>query len=358
MDAHHHFVTAQELVAQFGGTLDGDASIKVCRFATLARARLGDAAFLAHPKYAAQLATSHASLVILSSRAQGREAGLKCTLIETPDPYLYFARAAQYLIASGRKARLLKTEVHASAVIHPSAKIGQRVHIGALAVVGAGTTIEDDCDIGAGCVIGENVIVGAGSLLQARVTIYAGCRLGERAVVHSGAVIGADGFGFAPDAGGWLKIPQVGGVVIGHDVEIGANTTIDRGTLDDTLIGHGVKLDNQIQIAHNVVIGDHTAIAACVGVAGSAKIGAHCQIGGAAGILGHLSIADGTVIGPMSLVMSSLDTPGKYVGVYPLQAQADWEKSAAVLRRLPDLRRRVQLLAEQAASESSSSKKD
>jgi UDP-3-O-[3-hydroxymyristoyl] glucosamine N-acyltransferase len=169
--------------------------------------------------------------------------------------------------------------------------------------------------------------------------------------VHSGAVIGADGFGFAPQPdGAWMKIPQVGGVVIGNDVEIGANTTIDRGTLEDTSIGHGVKLDNQIQIAHNVVIGDHTAMAACVGIAGSARIGAHCQIGGAAGILGHLSIADGTIIGPMSLVMSGIDKAGKYVGVYPLAAQADWEKSAAAVRRLPELRRQVQQLQRMTSS--------
>jgi UDP-3-O-[3-hydroxymyristoyl] glucosamine N-acyltransferase len=175
------------------------------------------------------------------------------------------------------------------------------------------------------------------------VTVYHECIIGERAILHSGAVIGADGFGFAPQPDrSWLKIPQLGRVRIGHDVEIGANTTIDRGTLDDTVIGNGVKLDNQIQVAHNVTIGDHTAIAACVGIAGSASIGAYCQIGGAAGILGHLSIAEGTIIGPMSLVTSSIELPAKYVGVYPLQAQGDWEKSAAIIRRLPELRRQVQ----------------
>jgi UDP-3-O-[3-hydroxymyristoyl] glucosamine N-acyltransferase len=205
--------------------------------------------------------------------------------------------------------------------------------------------IADDVDIGAGTVIESGVRIGAGSTVAPRVTIGRQCVIGCRAVIHSGVVIGSDGFGFAPRPDrSWLKIPQVGAVWIGDDVEIGANTTIDRGTLDDTRIGHGVKLDNQIQIAHNVVIGDHTAIAACVGIAGSAVIGAHCQIAGAAGVLGHLTIAEGTVIGPMSLVMSSIDTAGKYVGVFPLQAQSDWERSAVVVRRLPELRRTVQNL--------------
>jgi UDP-3-O-[3-hydroxymyristoyl] glucosamine N-acyltransferase len=212
-------------------------------------------------------------------------------------------------------------------------------------VIGPKAVIGDDCDIGAGVVIEEGVRIGMGSLIYPRVTLYKDVMIGDRAIIHSGAVIGADGFGFAPQADrSWAKIPQVGGVRIGNDVEIGANTTIDRGTLDDTLIGHGVKLDNQIQIAHNVSIGDHTAIAACVGIAGSASIGAYCQIGGAAGVLGHLQIADGTIIGPMSLVMSSIDQAGKYVGVYPLSAQSDWEKNAAALRRLPELRRQVQKL--------------
>jgi len=255
---------------------------------------------------------------------------------------LFFAKAAGWLNRRNRQALVPETVVHPSAILGHGVTLGHRVSIGPGVVVGSGVIIGGDTDVDASCILGEGVSIGAGSHLHPRVTIAAGCQIGARAVIHSGAVIGSDGFGFAPQPDrSWLKIPQMGGVLIGDDVEIGANTTIDRGTLDATVIEHGVKLDNQIQIAHNVVIGRHTAIAGCVGIAGSAKIGAFCQIGGAAGILGHLEIAEGTIIGPMSLVMSSIQEPGKYVGVYPLQHQADWEKSAALVRRLPELRRQV-----------------
>ena len=335
-------ITAKELVNQFGGRLDGDPTTRIWRFQGLARAHLGDGSFLANPKYQHELQATKASLVILRDAGAARRLGLTCTLIQTDDPYLYFAQAAGWLVSKTRQSEVQATSIHPSAVIDASATIGQRVRVGANVVVGPKAVIADDCDLGAGSVIEANVRLGAGSLVHPRVVIYRDCTIGARAIIHSGAVIGADGFGFAPQADkSWLKIPQVGGVCIGDDVEIGANTTIDRGTLDDTWIGNGVKLDNQIQIAHNVRIGDHTAIAACVGIAGSATIGAFCQIGGAAGILGHLQIADDTVIGPMSLVMSSITTAGKYVGIYPLQSQSDWEKSAAVVRRLPELRRQI-----------------
>jgi UDP-3-O-[3-hydroxymyristoyl] glucosamine N-acyltransferase len=347
----HHFHTAGDLAAAFGGTVVGDATTRIRRFRPLVTAGLGDAAFLAHPRYQDQLAATRASVVVLKDPAAAHKVGLSCTLIVSPDPYLFFARAAAHMLGSARRADVPDTMIHSTAVVDASALVGARVRIAPQAVIGRRVVIGDGCDIGAGCVIGDDVRIGADSVLHARVTIAHGCSIGERAIVHSGAVIGADGFGFAPQPdGAWMKIPQVGGVVIGNDVEIGANTTIDRGTLEDTSIGHGVKLDNQIQIAHNVVIGDHTAMAACVGIAGSARIGAHCQIGGAAGILGHLSIADGTIIGPMSLVMSGIDKAGKYVGVYPLAAQADWEKSAAAVRRLPELRRQVQQLQRMTSS--------
>lgn len=339
----HHFITAQELIDAFGGRLDGDPKTRICRFSGLTAAHLGDGSFLANPRYQDQLAVTRASLVILKDAAQARNAGLNCALIETDDPYLYFAQAATHLAHRTRAAQVTMTMVDPLASVDPSATVGARVRIGPHAVVGPKAVIGDDCDLAAGCIIGERVRIGPGSQLYPRVTVYHDCVIGQRAIIHSGAVIGADGFGFAPRPDrGWMKIPQVGAVRIGDDVEIGANTTIDRGTLEDTTIGNGVKLDNQIQIAHNVSIGDHTAMAACVGVAGSATIGAHCQIGGAAGILGHLHIADGTTIGPMSLVMSSIDSPGKYVGVYPLQPQSEWEKSAAIVRRLPELRRQIQ----------------
>lgn len=344
MDASHHDpISAGELAERFAGSVFGNPSVRITRFASLASARPGEASFLSHPRYREQLASTQASVVVVTDAAAQQSLGLSCTLIQAEDPYLFFAKAASWLIQRDRLAAVPKTTVHASAVVDPSAVLGQRVRVGPGAVLAAGVRIGDDTDIGAGCIVGDGSQIGAGSQLHARVTIGPGCQIGSRSVIHSGAVIGSDGFGFAIQPNrSWLKIPQVGGVMIGNDVEIGANTTVDRGTLDATVIEDGVKLDNQIQIAHNVVIGRHTAIAGCVGIAGSARIGAYCQIGGAAGILGHLEIAEATTIGPMSLVMSSITESGKYVGVYPLQHQADWERSAAVVRRLPELRRQVQ----------------
>ncbi len=281
----------------------------------------------------------------MAKASLAREAGLSCPVIETADPYLYFAKASNFLLSKVRSQSVSQTSIHPTALIDPSAQIGRRVRIGPHVVIESKAVIGDDTDLEAGCFIGAQAQIGAHCLLYPRVTVYAGCVIGSRAILHSGVVIGADGFGFAPQADrSWLKIPQLGCVRIGDDVEIGANTTIDRGTLDDTEIGNGVKLDNQIQVAHNVRIGDHTAIAACVGIAGSAVIGPYCQIGGAAGILGHLSIAQGVVIGPMSLVSSSIHEPGKYVGVYPLQTQSEWEKSAAIVRRLPEMRKTLKKL--------------
>jgi UDP-3-O-[3-hydroxymyristoyl] glucosamine N-acyltransferase len=338
-------IPAQDLVSALGGSLQGSPQATIQRFASLAKATSSDASFLANPKYQDQLKATHAGVLILKDAELARAAGLEAAVIETPDPYLYFAQAATWMLERTRAQDVVETQVHPTASIHPSARVGQRVRISPHVVIEDDVLIADDVDIGAGTVIESGVRIGAGSTVAPRVTIGRQCVIGCRAVIHSGVVIGSDGFGFAPRPDrSWLKIPQVGAVWIGDDVEIGANTTIDRGTLDDTRIGHGVKLDNQIQIAHNVVIGDHTAIAACVGIAGSAVIGAHCQIAGAAGVLGHLTIAEGTVIGPMSLVMSSIDTAGKYVGVFPLQAQSDWERSAVVVRRLPELRRTVQNL--------------
>lgn len=343
--------TAASLVASLGGRLDGDPDTVIRRFSSLHGASQEDASFLANPRYQAQLGETRAGLVILKDISAARALGLTCALIETPDPYLYFAKAATLMQRSLRSATVSHTLIAESAVVHPSAVIGDRVRIADHVVIGPDCVIGEGSDIGAGSILDRAVHIGSAALVYPRVTIYPDVRIGDRVVIHSGVVIGADGFGFAPQAdGGWMKIPQVGGVQIGHDVEIGANTTIDRGTLEDTVIGNGVKLDNQIQIAHNVKIGDHTAIAACVGVAGSATIGAHCQIGGAAGILGHLSIADGTIIGPMSLVMSSIETSDKYVGVFPLQTQSQWEKSAAIVRRLPQLRQHVRTLAQSGGS--------
>lgn len=344
MDAgHQNPISAGELAERFGATVLGNPKVRIARFASLANARPGEASFLSHPRYSDQLTATKASVVVVANAAAAQQLGVACTLIQADDPYLFFAKAASWLLQRHRASAVPETVVHPSAVVEAGVVLGQRVRVSAGVMISAGAVIGDDTDIGAGCIVGDESRIGAGSHLHARVTIGPACKIGSRAVIHSGAVIGSDGFGFAPQPDrSWLKIPQVGGVVIGDDVEIGANTTIDRGTLDATIIEDGVKLDNQIQIAHNVVIGRHTAIAGCVGIAGSARIGAYCQIGGAAGILGHLEIAEATTIGPMSLVMSSITESGKYVGVYPLQHQADWEKSAAVVRRLPELRRQLQ----------------
>jgi UDP-3-O-[3-hydroxymyristoyl] glucosamine N-acyltransferase len=228
--------------------------------------------------------------------------------------------------------------VEEGAFIDPGASIGAMAFIGRGARIGAGVWIGPQCHVGEGAEVGQ------GTWLKSRVVLGEACRIGARGIVHSGAVIGADGFGFAPLDGRWIKIPQVGVAVIGNDVEIGANTTVDRGTMGDTIIEDGVKLDNQIQVAHNCVIGAHTVIAGCVGIAGSARIGRGCQIGGAAMIAGHLTIADGCAIGPATVVVSSVTEPGHYSAFLPLMKNRDWQRVAVILRNLDDLRDRLRQL--------------
>jgi UDP-3-O-[3-hydroxymyristoyl] glucosamine N-acyltransferase len=261
-------------------------------------------------------------------------------LVLVDQPYAWFAFAAQVLHPGDTVIPGIDVaaSVAASAAIDPSACIEAGAVVGAHASVGPGARI------GAGAVVGAGAVIGAGTRLHPRAVVLDGCRLGERCIVHSGAVIGADGFGFAPLDGRWVKIPQVGTVVIGNDVEIGANTTVDRGTMGDTVIEDGVKLDNQIQVAHNCHIGAHTVIAGCVGIAGSARIGSHCQVGGAAMIAGHISIADGCAIGPGTLVSGSLTEPGHYTGFFPLMKNRDWERAAAIIRNLDGLRDRVRAI--------------
>ena len=321
-----------DIAARLGGDVLGDAQIRVSQVATLASAGEGDIAFLANPKYRSQLAKTRATAVIVSPAAAE---GLAMPRIVTANPYVYYARVAALLnpMDDGQPG------VHASAVVAStlpaSVSVGPNVSIGCGVSVGEGTIIH------AGCVIGDGASIGEGCVLYPNVTIYHGCIVGARAVIHSGAVIGADGFGFAPDNGQWVKIPQVGRVVIGDDVEIGANTSIDRGALDDTVVGNGVKLDNQIQIGHNCVIGDHCVIAGCVGIAGSTRIGKGCMLGGAAMILGHLEIADGTVISPGSMVMKSIAKAGKYTALFPLEEHDRWLHNAAQVRHLSRLAERV-----------------
>ncbi len=274
------------------------------------------------------------------AEALGEDAERESVFIVVDAPYAWFALATQLL--HPRAAAV--TGIHAGAHVADSAKVDATASIGAGAFVGAGASVGPEVVIDAGAHVGARVAVGQGTRLFPRAVVLDDCMLGERCIVHSGVVIGADGFGFAPLDGRWIKIPQLGRVVIGDDVEIGANTTIDRGTMGDTVVESGVKLDNQIQIGHNCFVGAHTVIAGCVGIAGSARIGRNCMIGGAAGIAGHLSIADGSIIGPATVVSSSIETAGHYTGFFPIMKQREWEKAAAIIRQLDDLRRRIREL--------------
>lgn len=316
-----------DIVAHFGGELRGDAEQIVCGLAPLETATRDQLSFLANPKYRQQLATTHAGAVILAPEMADHFAG---TAILTPQPYLYFARVSQWLADVPRPS----PGVHPSAVV-AGASIAANASIGPHTWIAPGAVIGDNVVIGAHCSIGPDTRIGAECWLYPSVTIYHSCMVGKRAIIHSGAVIGSDGFGFARDGDGtWIKIAQTGCVVIGDDVEIGANTTIDRGALDDTVIEAGVKLDNQIQVAHNVRIGAHTAIAGCVGIAGSATIGKRCTIGGAAVILGHLALADDVHVSSGTLVGKSIPKPGNYTGTVPFMAHDDWQKNFARLRHL------------------------
>lgn len=326
-----------DIVRQLGGELIGDPHVRIQQVAPLESARSTDIAFLAQSRYLPQLSRTRAAAVILGPEA--RDASSLPRVI-SDNPYAYFAKVSALLnppaaVEAGR---------HKSAVVNKSARVAKSAGIGACAVIGRGALIEDGASIGPGCFIGDGASIGAGSRLHANVTVYHECRIGARCIVHSGAVIGSDGFGIAKEEGVWRKIPQIGRVLIGDDVEIGANTTIDRGALDDTVIADGVKLDNQIQIAHNVQIGANTAIAACVGIAGSAKIGSNCALGGASMIYGHITLADNVNVSAGTLIMKSLEQPGTYTGVYPFSSHQRWLRNAAHLRQLDDLVKRIREL--------------
>ncbi|MFM7505731.1 MAG: UDP-3-O-(3-hydroxymyristoyl)glucosamine N-acyltransferase [Rubrivivax sp.] len=330
-----------ELAQQLGGQLRGDADALIHRLGPLETADAQTLSFLANPRYQAQLAATRAGCVIVSPAladvAAARGAALVCD-----DPYHAFARLTQWWAARTRRPAV--PGVHASAVVEEGAHIDPAASVGPLCFVGRGVRIAAGAVLGPQCHVGDGAEVGTGTWLKARVMLSEGCRIGARGIVHGGAVIGADGFGFAPHEGRWDKIEQLGAVVIGDDVEIGANTCIDRGALDDTVLGHGVKLDNLVQIGHNVRIGDHTAFAGCVGVAGSARIGRHCTAGGGAIILGHLEIVDHVHITAATLVTRSIHKPGQYSGAFPFDDNASWEKNAATLRQLHALRERLRAL--------------
>ena len=316
------------IVDALGGQLFGSPDLAVAVLAPLESAAGNSLSFLSHPKYHHLLSASKAGCVIVSPAMQAM-ATARGACIVTDDPYLYFARLTQ--LWKRTKAAFSQAGV-------------QPLRIHATAVVDSGAFIHPEAVIGPLCVVERGARIGAATILKSRVTVGEYCTVGDRCILHAGVVIGADGFGFAPNAGTWEKIEQLGAVRIGNDVEIGANTCIDRGALNDTVIEDGVKLDNLIQIGHNVHIGRHTAMAGCVGVAGSATIGAHCTVGGGAVVLGHLSIADHVNISAASVVMRSISRPGQYSGIFPIDDNAVWEKNAASLKRLHSLRDRVRAL--------------
>jgi UDP-3-O-[3-hydroxymyristoyl] glucosamine N-acyltransferase len=326
------------LAQHLGAELRGDADALIERLGPLETADAQTISFLANPRYQVQLAHSQAGCVIvgqaLADAAAARGAALVCS-----DPYHAFARLTQWWAARTRRPPV--PGVHPTAVVEEGVIIAADASVGPLCVLSRGARIGPGAVIGPQCHVGEGASVGAGTWLKARVLLSDACRIGEHGIVHGGAVIGADGFGFAPHEGRWDKIEQLGAVRIGDQVEIGANTCIDRGALDDTVLGDGVKLDNLVQIGHNVRIGDHTAFAGCVGVAGSARIGRHCTAGGGAIILGHLEIVDHVHITAATLITRSIHKPGQYSGAFPFDDNAAWEKNAATLRQLHTLRERL-----------------
>jgi UDP-3-O-[3-hydroxymyristoyl] glucosamine N-acyltransferase len=335
-----------DLVERFGGQLVGDPNLEVQGIAPLDSAGASHISFLSNSKLRALAAQSGAAALIVAPLDDATVAATyEGARIVTTNPYAYFARAAQYFAALDDTPP--PPGVHPSAVVHESATVDPSAHIGPNVTVDAGATIGAGVVIEAGCFVGRDAEVGEGSHFFANATFHARCKIGKRGILHSGAVIGTDGFGFARENGLYIKIPQTGRVLLGDDVDIGANTTVDRGAMADTIIEDGVKLDNQIQIGHNCHIGANTAMAGCVGVAGSAKIGKNCTFGGAAMVLGHLEIADNVHISSGSMVSRSVLEPGQYTGFYPLAKNAEWEKSAAIVRNLSSMREKIRTLEKQ-----------
>jgi UDP-3-O-[3-hydroxymyristoyl] glucosamine N-acyltransferase len=338
MPRHGITMNAGELAERFGLVLQGDPARPVEGVGTLAGAGPTQLSFLANSRYRSQLAESRAGVVVV--RAADAE-GLARDLLIARDPYVAFARIA----ALFEPAETVEAGVHPTAFVHPDAAVDAGASVGPHASIGARSRIAAGARIGPGCVIGEDCEVGVDCVLVARATLVRRVLLGARVLVHPGAVLGADGFGLALDREGaeahWIKVPQLGGVRIGDDCEIGANTTIDRGAIEDTVLEHDVRLDNQIQIAHNVRVGAHTAMAGCVAVAGSTTIGRYCMIGGAAGIAGHLDICDRVMVTAMSLVTHSIREPGEYSSGTPLMDSRSWRRNAVRFKQLDALARRL-----------------
>jgi UDP-3-O-[3-hydroxymyristoyl] glucosamine N-acyltransferase len=336
--ADRPFHTAAQLAQRFGLGLQGDGDVRVSGVATLAGARPGELAFLANPRYRAQLPTTRASVVVV--RAGDADTDFQGTLLLADDPYVAFAR-----IGTLFDVRIAHAPgVHATAAIDDGATVDAAAHVGPFASIGPRSVVHAGAVIGPGCAIGEDCIVGEDCELGANVSLVRRVRLGKRVLIHPGAVLGADGFGLAMDGGRWIKVPQLGGVVVGDDCEIGANTTIDRGALEDTVLEEDVRLDNQIQIGHNVHVGAHTAMAGGAAIAGSARIGRYCLIGGCAGVVGHIELCDRVVVTAMTLVTHSIREPGEYSSGTPLMDNRNWRRSAARFKQLDALARRVQAI--------------
>ena len=333
-------LTLTQIAERLGGEVVGAAGEPLEGIASLEDAGPGQLTFLASAKFRARLAGTRASAVIVGPK--DREATSLPRLV-VANPYATYARA----VALFHPPRPVVPGIHASAVVDPAARVAASAFVGPHAVVEAGAVVGERASVGAGAFVGEGASIGEDTVLHPRAVIYHGCVVGARCILHSGAVIGADGFGMAPDAGRWVKIPQVGRAVLGDDVEVGANTTIDRGALGDTVVEEGVKLDNQIQVAHNCRIGAHTVIAGCAGIAGSTTIGRHCLIGGGAGIIGHLTICDGVTVSGMTLVTKSITEPGTYTSGTPFMAHADWLRNAAHLRHLDRIAREARAASRQ-----------
>lgn len=330
-------LTLKDLATQFELAFKGDGDTLITGIGTLANAQSGQLAFLANSKYTQQLSNTKASAVVLS---ETDALDCPCACLISKDPYTSFARISVLFDSDENLAE----GIHSTAVIHSTANVSASARIGAFVVIGEHAVIADNASIYAHCNIGQHCFVDELCVLMPRVTLVKRVRLGKRVRIHSGAVLGADGFGIAMHQGNWIKVAQLGGVQIGDDCEIGANTTIDRGAIEDTILENDVRLDNQIQIGHNVYIGAHTAIAGCVAIAGSTRIGKYCLIGGAAGIVGHIEITDKVIVGAMSLITHSIYEAGEYVSGTPMQPKAEWRKNAVRFKQLDNMARALKSL--------------
>ncbi|MDP2559986.1 UDP-3-O-(3-hydroxymyristoyl)glucosamine N-acyltransferase [Psychrobium sp. 1_MG-2023] len=329
--------TLAELATVVQAKVIGDDKILISSIATLKSAQPGQISFLSNPKYRHQLTESNASAIIVREQDLDDYTGVALVV---SDPYVAYAMLAQFMDPTPLPA----IDIHSSVVIDKSAKIGTNVSIAANTVIESGVVIGDNCSIGANCFIGKNTTIGAGSKLWSNVAIYHEVTIGEACLFHAGAVIGSDGFGFAPHNGQWFKIPQTGGVTIGANCEIGAGTTVDRGALDDTMIGQGCIIDNQVHIGHNVILGQYCAVAGNTVFAGSSSIGDNCIIGGSCAISGHLTLCDGVTITGMSMVIKNIETPGVYSSGMPSQTNREWRKNGARYRQLDDIAKRLKQL--------------